>query len=646
MDLSVAPCDDFYRYACGKWVDGAEIPPDRASWSRGFDTVAQRNETTLHEILDAIVAGQPPPGTPEEPDLGSFYRACMDEPGLQKGVVELKAQLKKLARVKDPDSLAAAIAEAHHDGVSPLFGFSSTQDFKDATLVIGEFDQGGLGLPERDFYTRDDERTQKIRTQYVAHIQKMFELLGLPVGPKDEKPDALAKRIMDFETELAKASLTVVERRDPAKLYHRLERKGLTQAAPNFPWARFLTGVGVPKVDQLNVTHPPFFDKVSELVKSAPYETWRAYLAWVWLRSMVPALPKPFQDENFQFASQAYTGAKEDKPRWKKCVAYTDSELGEALAQPFVTKTFGPESKEKTRAMVKQIEQAFEQDLEGLAWMDAATKQKAIEKARAVINKVGYPDKWRTYAGLKLKGASFFTQLRRTSHLEEDRQLKKIGKPLDRSEWGMTPPTVNAYYNPSLNEMVFPAGILQPPFFNADATDAVNFGAMGMVVGHELTHGFDDEGRQFDAKGNLNQWWTPDSDKAFKERAQCVEKQYSQETAVDDLKVKGDLTLGENVADMGGVKLALRAFHEWRRDDPQAPSQSTLSQDQLFFVGFAQAWCGKRRPELMRLLAQTDPHSPTRLRVDMPLENLPDFQRAFSCPAGSPMTRTQRCEVW
>ena len=509
--------------------------------------------------------------------------------------------------------------------------------------MIGIVDQGGLGLPDREYYLSDSPKMKEIREGYRAYVAQMFGLLGDAPAVAARKAD----QVMDLETKLAQASLDRVSRRDPNKVYHRTDPKSLARSAPGFDWTQYFAAVGTPAVQALNVTHPAFAAEVGTLVRKAPRSELRAYLAWRLVSSQVVALPGQFQDAAFAFESKFLTGAKEDQPRWKKCVAATDHALGEALAVPFIDQTFGADGKQVTKSMVNEIEEAFQANLDTLAWMDAATKARAREKAKAVFDKIGYPDRWKTYDGLVTDRGTFLGNRMRSMAHENARDLKKIGKPLDRGLWLMTPPTVNAYYEPPLNEIVFPAGILQPPFFNKEATDAVNFGSMGMVVGHELTHGFDDEGRQFDAKGNLADWWTPESGKAFVERAECVKKQFDGYLAVDDLHVNGALTLGENVADLGGLKLAFAAMQAYARAHPErAAPPSRFTPEQQFFLGAAQAWCTNTRPEEARRRVTVDPHSPPRFRIDGPLSNLPQFQQAFGCKAGDRMVAQNRCEVW
>ena len=643
MDPSVKPCEDFYQYACGSWLRETPIPPERSRWSRSFDVIEERNEQILKEILDAVADGKAPEGTPYAKQLGDYYATCMDESKLESALPELRTELRRIDRLGTSRQIAGEVARLHDAGANALFVYGSGADAKDAGQVIGQVAQGGLGLPDREYYLSDSPKMREIRDGYRAYVAQMFGLLGDSPAVAARKAD----QVLDLETKLAKASLDRVSERDPNKTYHRTDRAGLVRSAPGFDWNEYFKQERTPDVGAINVAHPPFATEVGTLVRRAPRAQMRTYLAWRLVSSQVLALPKQFADAQFAYNSKFLTGAKQDRPRWKKCVAATDGALGEALAVPYVNQTFGAEGKRVTKEMVKEIEQAFQANLEGLAWMDAATKVRAREKAKAVIDKIGYPDKWLTYDGLVTDRGTFLGNRMRSAAYENARDLKKIGKPVDRSLWEMTPPTVNAYYQPLLNEIVFPAGILQPPFYSKDSTDAVNFGAMGMVVGHELTHGFDDQGRQYDEKGNLRDWWTPESAKQFAERADCVKKQFDGYVAIDDLHVNGALTLGENVADLGGLKLAFAAMQAYAKAHPERTAPSArFTPEQQFFLGMAQAWCTNIRPQLLRQLTTVDVHSPDKLRVDGPLSNMPEFQKAFGCKAGDRMVAANRCEVW
>lgn len=643
LDRSVSPCDDFYAFACGGWLKRTEIPADRSQWS-AFSEIEERNLALLRRALEADARGEGHPDDAYRDKLGRFWSACMDERQIEATApAELRALLERVDRINSINGLARVLAFLHLGIAGALFQFGSQQDFKDATQVIGGLDQGGLGLPDRDYYLKDDPKFKTIRQEYQTHIAKMLELAG--AAPAQAASDA--RTVLRIEHSLAQASLSRVERRDPRKIYHRLDFDGIAAKAPHFPWALYLRDLGHPDITAINVAVPQFFATVDGLLQKVSLADWRTYLRWQTINGVSSQLSNAFVDESFRFYGHILNGQKELPPRWKRCVDATDSALGEALAQPFVRETFGADGKRTTEEMVRAIEAAMQADLEQLDWMDVPTRAAAQAKLAAIANKIGYPARWRNYDALEIGADSYLANAIRAARFESHRDLDKIGKPLDRSEWLMTPPTVNAYYDPSMNEMVFPAGILQPPFFLRSARQAVNFGAIGMVMGHELTHGFDDEGRQFDAQGNLREWWTAPVAQDFDRRAECVAKQYDGYVAVDDLHLNGRLTLGENIADLGGIRLAYRAFLATQAASPPAtPPTGEFNDEKLFFLGTAQAWCAKIRDENARVRVTTDPHSPPRFRVDGALANLPEFAAAFHCPAGSPMVRAEPCSIW
>jgi len=644
MDPKANPCQDFYAYACGGWLAHAEIPADKGEWGR-FNELEEANLTRLRGILEELASGKGDAAEPHLRKAGDYYAACMDVPGVEaRGLASLKAEWAKLDRVKDPASLAAAVGRLQVEGVEPLFDLHANQDLRDASQVVGWLSQGGLSLPDRDYYTKDDPKSVAIQKAFVAHLERMLSLAG--VEPATAAKDARA--VYALEKAMAGSHWTQVELRDPAKLDNRLDLAGLEKVAPRFPWKAYLEAVGAAGVRAFLATTPKALARIDELLASTSPDAWRAYLRWKVLESAAGAraVPKAFVDESFAFSSQNFTGAKEMKPRWKLCVEATDAALGEALGEAFVRKYFGGEARDKAVSIVAGLQAAQGANLAGLPWVDPATRARAIAKLKSIDNKIGYPSRWRDYTALKVQKGAYLENTMAASAFEMRRQVAKIGKPLDRAEWEMTPPTVNAYYNLQMNEMVFPAGILQPPFYTRGAPDAVNYGAVGYVMGHELTHGFDDEGRKFDASGNLADWWTAPVAAEFDKRAACVEKQFSSYVAVDEVKQNGQLTLGENIADLGGIKLALAAYRASREGKPAEPTIAGLTPEQQFFVAAGQVWCGKYRPELARLRTQTDPHSPPRWRVNGPLSNLPDFAAAFACKAGDPMVRGERCEVW
>ena len=643
LDRSILPCDDVYQFACGGWMRATPIPEDEANWVRSFSVLHEDNLKALRTILERDAQGDTR-GDAYGTELGALWTSCMDEQGIEKrGLDDLKPELERIQSVRDSKGLVQEIAHLHTIGVGAAFGFDSEIDMKDAERMIAGVSQGGLGLPERDYYFRDDQRTKDIRAAYEKHVARTLELVG------EGAPQAAldAKTVMKMETDLAGASMTNVELRDPQKIYHLLNLDGLKNLAPDVGWDGYLAAIGFPNITAINVGQPEFVKKLDALVKAPKLPEWRVYLRWQLARSFSPLLSQKFVDEWFHFR-QVLTGTKVLQPRWKRCVGFADKMLGEALAQPFVKDHLGEDGKRAAEQMVAGIEASMRADLEALPWMDDTTRTKAEGKLAKIVNKIGYPTKWRSYEGLAIDRGSFVRDIENATQFDVKRRLVKVGKPVDKEEWEMTPPKVNAYYEPTMNEMVFPAGILQSPFYSKTQTLGLNFGGIGMVVGHELTHGFDDEGRQFDAEGNLRDWWTQSVSAEFDRRATCVEKQYDDYVPVDDLHIKGKLTLGENIADLGGLKLSFAAFQRAEKENGATPTIGGFTPAQQFFLGFAQAWCANYRPEALRLLVATNPHSPPKFRVNGPLSNLPEFSAAFQCKDGSPMSRPKekRCEIW
>jgi putative endopeptidase len=638
LDRSVSPCDDFYKFACGSWLARTPIPEDRPQWGRGFSEVLQRNEVVLREILEKNARGAPDPADPFAKKVGDFYATCMDEQKAETAsFATLRKQLQAIDQIADSRALARRVAQLHRGGARAFFGFGARQDFKDATQVIGGVDQGGLGLPDRDYYFRDDKKSEELRALYLDHVGRMLSMAG------DAQAQAHARRIFQLETDLARASLDRVSRRDPSKTYHRLDRTGLLTAAPHFDWNDYFATVGAPEVQAINVTAPDFFRALDALLALGNLGDTRIYLKWRAIEAAADTLGARFVEERFRY-SQALTGAKTILPRWKRCVQMTDRALGEALGRSFVTTTVGAEGKAVAKEMILDIEQAFESNLATLDWMDDAAKKASLYKLRKIDNKVAYPERWRDYSRLSIGRNSLLENVLSAARFETARDLAKIGKPVDRGEWRMTPPTVNAYYSASLNEMVFPAGILQLPFFSLEAQVPSNYGGLGMVMGHELTHGFDDQGRKFDGDGNLREWWSSRVARAYEERAACVAKQYDGYLAVEDVRLNGRLTLGENIADIGGVKLMISALRANRRGPPS--NVGGFDDEQQAFIAFAQVWCTNYRPEAARTQALTNPHSTAQWRVNGPVSDNPDFAAAFKCAAGSPMAPVNRCTVW
>lgn len=638
MDRTIDPCVDFFAYSCGGWIKRNPIPPDQASWDT-YSKMQDENLGRLRGILESAAAPDPKRNTVDQ-KIGDYYASCTDEKAIDgKGADPLKPSLQRIAKISSKAEIADAAATLVDDNI--LFRFESIQDFRDANQVIANTDQGGLGLPDRDYYTKDDAKSVELRKQYLAHVQKMFELLG----DKPETAAAEAQTVMRIETALAKGSMTRVERRDPKALDHKMTSAELETLSPEFRWQIYFAKVGMPSLPSLNVTAPTFFKTMSEELQKESLADWKTYLRWHVVHADASHLSAPFLNENFAFYGKTLRGQQELKPRWKRCTEYVDNDLGEALGQAYVKKYFSPEAKQKALKIVKEIQTAMQQDINGLPWMSPATKQQALAKLHGMANKIGYPDKWRDYSKLEIVRGDELGNVERARKFEFDRQLAKIGKPVDRGEWSMTPPTVNAYYDPQMNDINFPAGVLQPPAFDPNSDAAPNYGDTGGTIGHELTHGFDDEGRQFDAQGNLRDWWTDEDGKEFVKRASCISDQYSTYTIIDDIKINGKLTLGEDVADLGGLLLAYAAWKDDAKGQTLDPIDD-LTPDQRFFVGYGQSWCGQTRDETKRLRATVDPHSPEKYRTNGVVSNMPQFQEAFHCKAASPMVNQNRCSVW
>jgi len=639
MDQSANPCSDFYQYACGGWIKNHPTPPDRPRYGR-FTELQDRNNGILRDILDEAAK---PGAAAEGKKIGDYYASCMNEREINaKGKTPLAPDLQRIAAIRDKNDIPAVAGHLQTVGTNVFFGFGSAPDFKDATQYMIVLAQGGLGLPDRDYYLKDDADAQKVRGEYQKHVQRMMALSG----ETPAQAVATAKAVLAIEKNLAEHALDRVSRRNPSNIYHKMSRDEVKKLMPNFNLSQFFERAEAPAGDSANVMEPEFLKAVDQIVASTSLADLKGYMRWHVVHAAAPILPAPFVDENFAFYGKTLTGATEQEPRWKRCVEATDNQLGEALGKAYVERTFGAESKARTLQMVKDIEAAMGRDIDAIDWMSAETKKAAQAKLAAVANKIGYPDRWRDYSSLRIVRGDAYGNAQRADVFEYRRQMAKIGKPVDKTEWGMTPPTVNAYYNPLENNINFPAGILQPPFFNKAADDAVNYGAAAAVVGHELTHGFDDQGRRFDPQGNLRDWWTPADGKAFEDRALCIDKQYSGYTTVDDVKLNGKLTLGENSADNGGLRLAWMALQELMKNKPLPANSDGLTPEQRFFVGWGQMWCENRTDEVARLRAKTDPHSPGRFRTNGVVSNMPEFAKAFSCQAPSPMISQPACRVW
>ncbi len=644
IDSTADPCTDFYKYACGNFSKLHPIPNDMSDFDQ-FANLQEYNTQALHGILEKAAAAHPSAGTNEQ-KVADYYTSCLNTAAINKaGLAPIQTALDGIRSIKNRDELAPVIAHFTRISAGAFLDFGSQQDFKNATEEIAVIDQGGLGLPEKDYYLRTGAKDEELRQQYVQHLTKMLQLLGAT----PDKAAAHAKAVMEMETALAKVSLGNVERRDPNAVYHPMPVSTFAGEVPLLHAEQFLKDVGAPPVTKLNVTSPEFFKGLNQVLSTTSMETIQSYLSIRLAEAESSRLPEAFDEEHFDFYGRKLTGTPEQKPRWKRCVAATDRAMGEALGQVYVKQYFAGDSKAKTLAEVHAIEGAMNQDLSDLEWMSAPTREKAKEKLRAVVDKIGYPDKWRSYAALKITPDDAFGNALRANEFESDYQLNKIGKPVDKGEWEMSPPTVNAYYDDSMNTINFPAGILQPAFYDKNASDATNYGHIGAVVGHELTHGFDDQGRKFDAQGNLNDWWTPEDLKKFESRTDCLVSEYSGFTAVDDLHVNGKLTLGENTADNGGMRLALMALMAQAAQtkmNMNAKDTGGSTPMQQLFVGWAQNWCSTERPELLRMLVQTDSHSPNRIRANGVVVNMPEFGKAFGCKQGQPMYPVKMCRVW
>ena len=640
LDKSCKPCDDFYEFAMGGWMKNNPIPPEFPSWG-SFTILADRNQASMRGILEDSMKANPPAGSNQQ-KIGDFYAGCMDTAAIDaSGIKPIAADLDAIHKIKESSELQPLLARLQQTGSGYLFNFDSTQDLDDSTQIIAEVEQSGLGLPERDYYTRTDDKSKQLRADYVAHIAKMFAL----AGDSQEKADAEAQTAMNFETTLAIASMPRAQMRDPHAVWHKMTLPQLEGLAPSFPWEGYFRERNAPQFSAINVAQPDFFKEANRLLTEAPLDQWKSYLRWHVIHANANELSEGFVQENFSFYGAKLSGSKEIQPRWKRCVQSVNRNLGEALGQVYVGKYFPPEAKAHAQEMVANLIGALKNDIPVLTWMGPETKKAALEKLQAFQIKIGYPDKWRDYSALSIERSGYLANVQRSISFEHSRDLHKIGKPVNRAEWSMTPPTVNAYYNSTMNEIVFPAGILQPPFFDPQADDAINYGGMGAAIGHEITHGFDDSGSQFDGQGNLRDWWTKDDRKNFDERATCVQRQFDSYEVEPGLHQNGKLVLGESIADLGGLAISYAAY-EKQIESKRPPTLDGFTPEQRFFLGWAQVWGANLRPEYARLMANSNPHPVSKFRVNGPLSNMELFAKAFGCTKGDPMVRENACKIW
>jgi len=638
LDRTVDPCVDLFTFSCGKWIQSNPIPPDQSSWGI-YNKLQDDNLKQLRELLEATSAPSPARSSNAQ-KIGDYYASCMDETAIDAlGIKPLQPELLRIEQLQAKKDLATVVASMIGEGTP--FRIDSEQDFKDSSIVTAAVDQRGLGLPDRDYYLKQDQKSKDLRAAYVAHVQKMFELLG----DKPELAATEAQSAMKIETALARGSMTRVDRRDPKKIYHFMSVAELEKLTPAFGWKEYFRQIGLSGISSLNVAVPEFFKTLNSQIEQQDLATWKSYLRWHAIHANATSLSSAVVNENFNFFGKTLQGKEQLPPRWKRCTNDVDDDLGEALGQVYVEKYFSPEAKKQVLEILQGIQKAMDADIHSLPWMSEETKRRALEKLQSMANKIGYPDKWRDYRQLEIKRGDHMGNSLRARRFEFDRDLAKIGKPVDRQEWQMTPPTVNAYYDPQKNDINFPAGILQPPMFDPKSDAAPNYGNAGSTIGHELTHGFDDEGRQFDAQGNLKDWWTTIDGKEFDRRASCISDQYSQYTVIDDIKINGKLTLGEDVADLGGTLLAYLAWKEATKDQKRE-SIDGFTPDQRFFIAYGQQWCSSNKDETKRLRAAIDPHSPDQYRANGVVSNMPEFREAFHCKLGQPMVRENACRVW
>jgi putative endopeptidase len=653
VEPSLDPCVDFYQYTCQKWIAKNPIPPDQANWWLGAKLMLW-NQTVVRDILEKASADDPK-RNPSEQKIGDYYASCMNEAEINtKGITAIQPELDRIAALQSKTQLPEELARIHRitftlapgtdsGSTTALFGFSSGQDLDDASKVVAVLDQGGLGLPDREYYLKTDENSADLRRRYVEHLQKTFQLVG------ETAPQAIdhAKTVMDLETSLAKVSLDIVRRRDPANLNHRLSLQEVRALSPAFSWDQYFKSVNAPQTDHYLVMTPEFFKGVDQLIATIPLESWKIYFRWQLVNASSSLLSEPFVDEKFDFYGRTLTGQKAQRARWRRCVQSVDRDLDEALGQEYVARAFAGDSKQRMLKLVHALEAALNADIQQVDWMSPATRKAATAKLEKIEDKIGYPDHWRDYSSLKIVRGDALANAYRSGEFELQRKLSKIGRPVDRAEWSVSPSVPNAYYDPQLNAITFPAAILQPPLFDPQSDDAANFGAIGAIIGHELTHGFDDQGRKFDGAGNLRDWWTAEDGNEFTKKEQCVADEYSGFEATEGVKLNGNLTLGENTADNGGLRIAFMALESTlSRENSARTDRDGYTPQQRFFIAYGETWCSNATPQYLRMLAQSNPHSTPQARANGVVSNMPEFQKAFGCKKGQPMVRENACHVW